>query len=271
MTTIIGIKTTSGSVDAVVMGADTRLVYFDDHDKPVGYRTCKKFIYAEGAPWIMTHSGMETPEYYRFRRELVGTLERALGVTEALTDLTEGRVPRTRVPFEPIAELFRREQEEKRDWYSTIFLATATSDNGTPRLWYFDRGGVLRPCPDGRNSKDQKFAYLVTGGGRHKVRKIFRRMQQHLDPDSITFEHAINLIEMGLFMAQDSFTKGYQLAVVTSEGVCLSPQFKKYLPEFSPYCGRMIEQYMGEQIVLAKNRSRCLILKENIVINTPVF
>jgi 20S proteasome alpha/beta subunit len=68
MTTIVGIKTNSGPIEAIVLGADTQLDFLDEDDKPVGKRPFYKIVC--GDFFALAHAGPITDELRRFYNRL---------------------------------------------------------------------------------------------------------------------------------------------------------------------------------------------------------
>jgi len=259
MTTIIGIKTTSGSVDAVVMGADTRRVYFDNNNNPVGYGTCTKFIHREGAPWIMAYAGWETPHYYRFYQQLIGTVERELHTTVELGDLVEGR---THAPFAPVARLALK--HEYLTDQTRILLASSTSKNGVPEIWNFSDGRLRKY----RGGKKGGLRYASIGEGEIWVRRILGKFG--VPRNAVTFEKAVELVQFALDFSQGSYTRGYQLAIVTPHGVELGPRFgASQRKAWSDYCEEVVKKYTGKRkcTTTEVDRIRRRVLKERLVLN----
>lgn len=68
MTVLVGIKTNSGPVDAVVLGSDTQLSYLDEDGNPIGKRPFLKMVY--GDFWALALSGAYTDELRSFYNKL---------------------------------------------------------------------------------------------------------------------------------------------------------------------------------------------------------
>ncbi len=250
MTTIIGIKTTSGSVDAVVMGADTRRVYYDNHNNLVGNGTCTKFIHREGAPWIMAYSGWETPHYQRFYRELVGSFKRELQTTMQLDELVEG----TRTHFEPVARLAMKH----RRLTDQISLLLAAGRSGGPGLWSFAEDGTSRELDNGAT-----MTYVSIGESEKWAKRIFEQL--YVPAALVTFEWAVELIRFVLGFAQGKYTRGYQLAVITSRSVELGPRFTGSQDNaWSEYCAATIKKYTGRRSAKEGRRFRNYVVKKDV-------
>ena len=68
MTTLVGIKTNSGSIEAVVLGSDTQLNYLDEDGNPISKRPILKIIY--GDFWALASCGAYTDELRSFYNKL---------------------------------------------------------------------------------------------------------------------------------------------------------------------------------------------------------
>ena len=68
MTTIVGIKTNSGSIDAVVLGADTQMSFSYDNKKETAKKPFYKII--TGDFWALAHVGAVTDDLRKFYNKL---------------------------------------------------------------------------------------------------------------------------------------------------------------------------------------------------------
>jgi len=68
MTTIVGIKTNTGIIDAVVLGSDTQLSYLDEDGNAIAKRPILKMVY--GDFWALAPCGAYTDELKSFYNKL---------------------------------------------------------------------------------------------------------------------------------------------------------------------------------------------------------
>jgi len=68
MTTLVGIKTNSGAIDAIVLGSDTQLNYVDDEGNLLAKKPLLKIIH--GDSWALAPCGADTNDLRSFFRKL---------------------------------------------------------------------------------------------------------------------------------------------------------------------------------------------------------
>lgn len=219
MTTIIGVKTTSG-LNSIVIGADKQENFYEDGDILSGKVSTTKIIIGEC--WMLGHAGFSSDNgFYRFTRMMSGD-RRAKSSKEIASKIVKTAVANyisDKSDFDGphfketnhLNTKARREGVSFEDLHEFILAARYDEKMG---IWRVDEFGNLADCKDKR-----PFEYECLGSGSGIVENYFNELYKDggIIVQEIDIPKAIDLVVTGLDKAQSDISTGsfFDLAILT--------------------------------------------------------
>ncbi|HLC32987.1 MAG TPA: hypothetical protein VJJ82_04120 [Candidatus Nanoarchaeia archaeon] len=245
MTTIVGVQTGKGPIDAVVLGADTTICYFSgDQLNSTGQNS--KFIYSSGAPWIIAHTGMEGDAYAAFLKRINGSQKAVQRTTNAIDRLIRCYRKKSPKQFTPFASLLKDEDDEMPEENASVLLLAASGPN-EPSLWKLQGDANIREV----SSRDP-VPYVAVGAGYLYGHAVFSQLGRRLDLNEAV-QHVIYTLKtaqeerIGGRCTKQTYSWGYQIAIVTATGVHTTAPFNKnQLSEFCACCKVLLFRISSE-------------------------
>tara|TARA_Y100000310_G_C20624160_1_gene784955 strand:+ start:524 stop:1264 length:741 start_codon:yes stop_codon:yes gene_type:complete len=217
MTTLVGMKVNSGSIDGVVLGSDTQLGEYDKNSVLVGKKRLYKI--ASGDFWSMGHAGEVTEELRRFYNRLTkpemfkdyGKIDVEEMINDSLREKRFIEIDKLNANYCKSDDFL--EDGELDDLHEFIIAVNKPK----LELYRVDCFGNLIP-------RDKGKSYVVLGEGGAKAEEYIEESLdgERYDSDEITLEGAIRLCRNGLKIAskKDASTGGpMDIVILRKEGI----------------------------------------------------
>jgi 20S proteasome alpha/beta subunit len=192
MTTLVGIQTNSGPIDAIVLGTDTQMATFED-EKLVSKKPLYKIV--TGDFWAIAHCGAVTDSLKKFYNRLKYP-ERTKDYEKGkLKDVIETSIKEKRfMEVDKLNAEYYRKTEDSDDSHEFLFV---TYDR--LRLFHIDCYGNLKQPEDERQ-------YLALGTGEQLASGYIEEKLdgETYDSTEITLEVAMQLCRNSLKIASNT-------------------------------------------------------------------
>lgn len=214
MTSIVGIKTNTENVEAIILGTDTQMAIYQE-EKVVEKRYFYKILCGEF--WAIAHAGAINDELRRFYNSLRYTNK------ENQKKMIENAIKRRRfIEIDKLNAEYYRKEENLEQLHEFIFAINEPK----LRLFHIDCFGNLR-------ASETEKPYLVLGTGKEKIERHLEEKLEgdNLDFSNITIKTALELCRDGLKKASsmDIFSGGLDIVVLKKDKI--SYQFGRKLRE----------------------------------------
>lgn len=197
MTTLIGIKTNVGPIDAIILGSDTQLDFTDEEGKPLWKKPFYKIVH--GDFWAMGHAGTVTDDVRRFYNRLTNP--------DKFKDFDKSKVEQMIMRaieskrFIEIDELnanYYRPLQKTEDIPEFLMAVNKPQLN----LYHIDIYGWLIPPENG--------VYIVLGSGREEAERYIEEKIEGNDYETsdIDLERALTLYRRSLKRAESDIFSG---------------------------------------------------------------
>lgn len=216
MTTILGLKTQTG-IEAVVIGSDTQVTYFDEDGTPTGKKKIVKVIC--GKNWVLGHAGKDDARLFYFNRMMLGKSKAGNESSEEKTSdkkitpdqrismaidtymkygdkfdgphFPEVNTLNTRV-YRKIDE--SEDEKSRKEEFDSLHCFILVSNQPQVGLWRVDEYGSLKP--PAKDDETESLEYVVIGSGSKIVRKYIKDQieDEKINPMEVDIPKALDLV-----------------------------------------------------------------------------